>query len=77
MYGGGLGVYKWGMVKVIKKKKEVKSCVIIEELGRILFKGLENVIGRGGRKKVGVVLGFEELRELKGEYGEKEGGVMM
>ena len=72
MYWGGVGVYNWGIVKVMKKKREVKCGVMMDEVGRIYLGGVENVIGRGGRKKVGVVLGFEDLREVRGDYGEKE-----
>ena len=40
------------------KKKQLKSCVIINELPTIFFKGLDNLIATARCNKVAVVLGF-------------------
>ena len=42
IYGAALGLYNSRIVKLINKKKQLKSCVIIDELPTIFFKGLDN-----------------------------------
>ena len=44
IYGAALGLYNSRIVKLINKKKQIKSCVIIDELPTIFFKGLDNLI---------------------------------
>jgi len=44
IYGAALGLYNSRIVKLINKKKQLKSCVIIDELPTIFFKGLDNLI---------------------------------
>ena len=38
IYGAALGLYNSRIVKLINKKKQLKSCVIIDELPTIFFK---------------------------------------
>ena len=42
IYGAALGLYNSRIVELINKKKQLKSCVIIDELPTIFFKGLDN-----------------------------------
>lgn len=58
IYGAALGLYNSRIVKLINKKKQLKSCVIIDELPTIFFKGLDNLIATARSNKVAVVLGF-------------------
>ena len=50
----------------------MKSCVIIDELPTIFFKGLDNLIATARSNKVAVVLGFQDFSQLKRDYGDKE-----
>ena len=72
IYGAALGLYNSRIVKLINKKKQLKSCVIIDELPTIFFKGLDNLIATARSNKVAVVLGFQDFSQLKRDYGDKE-----
>ena len=77
IYGAALGLYNSRIVKLINKKKQLKSCVIIDELPTIFFKGLDNLIATARSNNVAVVLGFQDFSQLKRDYGDKEAAVIM
>ena len=77
IYGAALGLYNSRIVKLINKKKQLKSCVIIDELPTIFFKGLDNLIATARSNKVAVVLGFQDFSQLKRDYSDKEAAVIM
>lgn len=77
IYGAALGLYNSRIVKLINKKKQLKSCVVIDELPTIFFKGLDNLIATARSNKVAVVLGFQDFSQLKRDYGDKEAAVIM
>ena len=77
IYGAALGLYNSRIVKLINKKKQMKSCVIIDELPTIFFKGLDNLIATARSNKVAVVLGLQDFSQLKRDYGDKEAAVIM
>lgn len=77
IYGAALELYNSRIVKLINKKKQLKSCVIIDELPTIFFKGLDNLIATARSNKVTVVLGFQDFSQLKHDYGDKEVAVIM
>lgn len=77
IYGAALGLYNSRIVKLINKKGQLKSSVIIDELPTIYFKGLDNLIATARSNKVAVVLGFQDFSQLKRDYGDKEAAVIM
>ena len=77
IYGAALGLYNSRIVKLINKKKQLKSCVIIDELPTIFFKGLDNLIATARSNKVAVCLGFQDFSQLVRDYGDKEAKVVM
>ncbi len=77
IYGAALGLYNSRIVKVINKKGQLKSSVIIDELPTIYFKGLDNLIATARSNKVAVCLGFQDFSQLIRDYGEKEARVVM
>ena len=56
-------------MKLINKKGQLKSTVIIDELPTIYFRGLDNLIATARSNKVAVTLGFQELPQLEADYG--------
>ena len=64
------------IVKLIKKKKQLKSSVIIDELPTIYFRGLDNLIATARSNKVAVCLGFQDFSQLTRDYGDKESKVI-
>ena len=60
----------------INRKKQLKSCVVIDELPTIYFRGLDNLIATARSNKVAVCLGFQDFSQLKRDYGDKEAAVI-
>ena len=76
IYSAALGLYNSRIVKLINKKKQLKSSVIIDELPTIYFRGLDNLIATARSNKVAVCLGFQEFSQLTRDYGDKESKVI-
>ena len=76
IYSAALGLYNSRIVKLINKKKQLKSSVIIDELPTIYFRGLDNLIATARSNKVAVCLGFQDFSQLTRDYGEKESRVI-
>ena len=76
IYSAALGLYNSRIVKLINKKKQLKSSVIINELPTIYFRGLDNLIATARSNKVAVCLGFQDFSQLTRDYGDKENKVI-
>ena len=77
IYSAALGLYNSRIVKLINKKGQLKSSVIIDELPTIYFKGLDNLIATARSNKVAVCLGFQDFSQLVRDYGDKEAKVVI
>lgn len=77
IYGAALGLYNSRIVKLVNKKGQLKSSIVIDELPTIYFKGLDNLIATARSNKVAVLLGFQDFSQLKRDYGDKESAVVM
>jgi hypothetical protein len=76
IYSAALGLYNSRIVKLINKKGQLKSSVIIDELPTIYFRGLDNLIATARSNKVAVCLGFQDFSQLNRDYGDKESKVV-
>jgi Type IV secretory pathway, VirD4 components len=76
IYSAALGLYNSRIVKLINKKGQLKSSVIIDELPTIYFRGLDNLIATARSNKVSVCLGFQDFSQLARDYGDKESKVI-
>jgi hypothetical protein len=76
IYSAALGLYNSRIVKLINKKGQLKSGVIIDELPTIYFRGLDNLIATARSNKVAVCLGFQDFSQLTRDYGDKESKVI-
>lgn len=72
IYSAALGLYNSRIVKLINKKGQLKSSVIIDELPTIFFKGLDNLIATARSNRIAVCLGFQDFSQLIRDYGDKE-----
>ncbi len=77
IYGAALGLYNSRIVKLINKKKQLKCSVIIDELSTIYFKGLDTLIATARSNLVALLIGFQDISQLKRDYGDKEAAVVM
>ncbi|HRO46769.1 conjugal transfer protein MobC [Agriterribacter sp.] len=76
IYSAALGLYNSRIVKLINKKGQLKSSVIIDEFPTIYFRGLDNLIATARSNKVAVCLGFQDFSQLTRDYGDKESKVI-
>ena len=76
IYSAALGLYNSRIVKLINKKGQLKSSVIIDELPTMYFRGLDNLIATARSNKVAVCLGFQDYSQLTRDYGDKESKVI-
>ncbi|BDU26313.1 conjugal transfer protein MobC [Flavobacterium sp. GSB-24] len=76
IYSAALGLYNSRIVKLINKKGQLKSSVIIDELPTIYFRGLDNLIATARSNKVAVCLAFQDYSQLTRDYGDKESKVI-
>ena len=76
IYSAALGLYNSRIVKLINKKGQLKSSVIIDELPTIYFRGLDNLIATARSNKVSICLGFQDYSQLIRDYGDKEAKVI-
>lgn len=77
IYSCALGLYNSRIVKLINKKHQLKSSVIIDKLPTIYFRGLDNLIATERSNKVAVCLGFQDFSQLRRDYdGDKESKVI-
>ncbi|MDV4042962.1 conjugal transfer protein TraG [Elizabethkingia anophelis] len=76
IYSAALGLYNSRIVKLINKKGQLKSSVIIDELPTIYFRGLDNLIATARSNKVAVCLGLQDFSQLTRDYGDKESKVI-
>lgn len=76
IYSAALGLYNSRIIKLINKKGQLKSSVIIDELPTIYFRGLDNLIATARSNKVAVCLGFQDYSQLTRDYGDKESKVI-
>lgn len=72
IYSAALGLYNSRIVKLINKKGQIKSSIIIDELPTIYFRGIDNLIATARSNKVAVCLGFQDFSQLARDYGDKE-----
>ena len=76
VYSAALGLYNSRIVKLVNKKGQLKSSIIIDELPTIYFRGIDNLIATARSNKVAVCLGFQDFSQLTRDYGEKEAKVI-
>ena len=76
IYSAALALYNSRIVKLINKKGQLKSSVVIDELPTIYFRGLDNLIATARSNKVAVLLGFQDYSQLTRDYGDKESKVI-
>lgn len=76
IYSAALGLYNSRIVKLVNKKGQLKSSIIIDELSTIYFRGIDNLIATARSNKVAVCLGFQDYSQLARDYGDKEAKVI-
>ena len=63
-------------MRLINKTGKLKSSIIIDELPKIYFRGLDNLIATARSNKVAVCLSFQDFAQLERDYGQEEAKVI-
>jgi len=75
IYSAALGLYNSRIVKLINKKGQLQSSIIIDELPTIYFRGFDYIsIARSNR--ISALFGFQDFSQLTRDYGDKESKVI-
>lgn len=77
IYSAALGLYNARLVKLINKKGQNKTSLIVDELPTTYIRGLDNLIATARSNKISTCLGFQDYSQLIRDYGDKEAKVII
>ncbi len=66
-----LGLIVTQLMKLINVQNRSPSSLILDELPTLYFMGLDNLMATARSNKVSTLLGFQDLEQLKRDYGDK------
>lgn len=75
IYSSALGLYNSRIVKLINKKGQLQSSIIIDELPTIYFRGLD-FISTARSNRISSLFGIQDYSQLTRDYGDKESKVI-
>lgn len=76
IYGSAIALYTSRCFKLINHKHKRKSAVLLDELPTVFLKGLDNLIATARSNDVVVVIGAQDINQLKRDYGHDEAQVV-
>lgn len=71
VYGAALSLFTFRVIKRVNRKGKLPCAVIIDELPTISVQGLDGLMATARSNKVAVVLGIQDLTQVKADYGDK------
>jgi len=77
IYGAVLSLYISRVIKLVNKKKQLKSSLIFDEFPTIYFNGIDNLIATARSNKVATTLAVQDYSQLKKDYGRDQAEVIM
>lgn len=77
IYSAALGLYNARLVKLINKKGQNKTSLVVDELPTTYIRGLDNLIATARSNKISTCLGFQDYSQLIRDYGDKEAKVII
>ena len=75
IYSSALGLYNSRIVKLINKKGQLQSSIVIDELPTIYFRGLD-FISTARFNRISSLFGIQDYSQLTRDYGDKESKVI-
>src|SRR6201985_2022463 len=77
VYGAVLSLYISRMIKLVNRKKQVKSSLIFDEFPTIYFNAIDSLIATARSNKVATCLGIQDFSQLRKDYGREQADVIM
>ena len=71
VYGAALSLFTFRVIKRVNQKGKLPCGVVIDELPTISVQGLDGLMATARSNKVAVVLGIQDLTQVKADYGDK------
>ncbi|WP_412468704.1 conjugal transfer protein MobC [Pedobacter sp. KLB.chiD] len=75
IYSAALGLYNSRIVKLINKKGQLQSSIVIDELPTIYFRNLD-YISTARSNRISSLFGIQDYSQLTRDYGDKESKVI-
>lgn len=71
VYGAALSLFTFRAIKRVNRKGKLPCAVVIDELPTISVQGLDGLMATARSNRVAVVLGIQDLTQVKADYGER------
>ena len=71
VYGAALSLYTFRVIKRVNRKGKLPCAVVIDELPTISVQGLDGLMATARSNRVAVVLGIQDLTQVKADYGDR------
>ncbi|MBQ3955055.1 MAG: TraM recognition domain-containing protein, partial [Clostridia bacterium] len=71
VYGAALSLFTFRVIKRVNRKGKLPCAVMIDELPTISVQGLDGLMATARSNRVAVVLGIQDLTQVKADYGDK------
>ena len=71
VYGAALSLFTFRVIKRVNSRGKLPCAVVIDELPTISVQGLDGLMATARSNKVAVVLGIQDLAQVKADYGDR------
>lgn len=72
VYGAVLSLYISRMIKLVNRKKQLKSSLVFDEFPTIYFNNMDSLIATARSNKVATTLAVQDFSQLKKDYGSEQ-----
>jgi len=76
VYGAVLSLYISRMIKLVNRKKQLKSSLIFDEFPTIYFNNIDSLIATARSNLVSTCLGVQDFSQLRKDYGKEQADVI-
>jgi len=77
IYGAVLSLYISRVIKLVNRKNQQKCSLIFDEFPTIYFNNMDSLIATARSNKVATTLAVQDYSQLKKDYGQEQGEVIM
>jgi len=77
VYGPVLSLYVTRMTKIINRKDQLKTSLVIDEFTTVTFLGFDTLIATGRSNKISTTLAVQDISQLKLNYGREMAEVVV
>ncbi len=77
VYGAVLSLYISTMIKLVNRKRQLKSSLVFDEFPTIYFNNMDSLIATARSNKVSTALAVQDFSQLKKDYGTEQSEVIV